>query len=316
VPSEYQLRVALNSDEAVGISAKRITTHVALLFAANKTPYLVALHIGHVEIADAVFQEPFALVARQDEQGKYRGVMYSGKALDCADRTPFREKLYNLSRSIQGRVHAAQRRCMIFCEGLTALLTAEALKTVAVFSKLLTAGIAVVARHYEPCLSLAIGSQWSCVDSCEQSLGFQPPFSVGAEGGGFFFSSFLSYISEKCIERSLGFCAIGWLAISFNHIKFFFDSAKHRMDGNQKILRGSTLKPSAHHGISDLYRVKVYRSESQDGTNLLSETLWNIANRGLQFISIILGKGLQGLNQTDKRSPTLFHSCEFGLSFV
>jgi hypothetical protein len=45
------------------------------------------------------------------------------------------------------------------------LLTAKALKAVAVASKFLAAGIAVVTGHYEPCLSLAIGSQWSCKGS-------------------------------------------------------------------------------------------------------------------------------------------------------
>ena len=66
---------------------------------------------------------------------------------------------------------------MILSERFPALLTAEALQAVAVFPKFLADGVAVVACHYEPCLSQSIGSQWSCRGSREQSRGFDGPAS-------------------------------------------------------------------------------------------------------------------------------------------
>jgi hypothetical protein len=149
VPGKYQLTVALNSDKAIGISAKRITCDVALLFAAGVAPNLIALNIGNGKVTDSAFQEPFALLAHENEQGNYCGVMEAGETLDCADRATLHKKLYRLGSFMQRRIHAAQRPSVIFGEGLAALIATESLKTVAVFSKLLAARIAVVTGHFE-----------------------------------------------------------------------------------------------------------------------------------------------------------------------
>ena len=174
VPCQHQLSVPLNGDEAIGIPAHRVAARIVLFLAPDKTPYFVTLNIGHGEIADPASQEPFALLANKNKQGKYRCVVKASKALDRADRASLNEKLNRLGSFFQRGIHAAKWRSMVFCKGLAALITAETLKTVAVFSKFLTAGIAVVTGHYEPCLSSAIGSQWSLKGSSEQSLGLGP----------------------------------------------------------------------------------------------------------------------------------------------
>lgn len=48
---------------------------------------------------------------------------------------------------------------MFLGEGALALVTAEALESVTVLAELLTEGLAVVTRHFEPCLSESNASQ-------------------------------------------------------------------------------------------------------------------------------------------------------------
>jgi len=174
VPSQDKFCVAFDSDKTVGIPACRIARDVALFLASHVTPNFVQFNISYGYIVDSAFQEPPAFLTDDNKQGKYRGVMKSREALDRADRASLDEKLNSLGSFIQRCVHAAKRCGMVFCKGLAALITAETLKTVAVFSKFLAAGIAVVTGHYEPCLSSAIGSQWSLKGSSEQSLGLGP----------------------------------------------------------------------------------------------------------------------------------------------
>jgi hypothetical protein len=48
-------------------------------------------------------------------------------------------------------------------EGLGALVATEALKTVPVPPKPMTFGLAIVANHFDPCLSSGFGSKWQWV---------------------------------------------------------------------------------------------------------------------------------------------------------
>ena len=185
MPSEYQLCIALDSDEAVGIPAQGGATDIVLFLAPNKTPYFVALNIGHGEIVDSALQETFALVPDQDEQGKYGGVVDAGNALNGANRAALGQKLYDLGSVLQARVHAAKRCSVVFCEGLAALLTTEALKAVAVLSKLLAAGIAVVTGHE---VLLDFSAEKPHNECVTFTCGLRPrldsaPFSIGVEGG-------------------------------------------------------------------------------------------------------------------------------------
>jgi hypothetical protein len=174
VPSQDKFCVAFDSDKTVGIPACRIARDVALFLASHVTPNFVQFNISYGYIVDSAFQEPFAFLANENKQGKYCCVVKASEALDRADGASLNKKLYRLSSLIQWGIHAAKRCGVIFCKGLATLLTAETLKAVAMLSKFLASGIAVVTGHYEPCLSLAIGSQWSLKGSSEQSLGFGP----------------------------------------------------------------------------------------------------------------------------------------------
>jgi len=147
VPSQEQFRIALDGGKAVGVSVLGIARCIVLFFAEDIAPDFITFHVRDRQVVDSAFQKPLALIPDQGEQGKNCGVVDSGEALDGTDGASFNEKLYDLGRVVQARIHATQRRSVVLGEGLAALLTAEALKAVAVFSKLLAAGIAVVAGH-------------------------------------------------------------------------------------------------------------------------------------------------------------------------
>lgn len=149
MPCQNQFCVALNCNKAIGVAAKRIAVQIPPFLTPDKTPYLVALNIRNGEIADSALQEPLALVAYEDNQRKYCGVVKASKTLDCANRASLYEKLNRLSSFFQRGIHAAKRCGVIFGEGFRALAAAVALKTVAVLSKFLAAGIAVVTGHFD-----------------------------------------------------------------------------------------------------------------------------------------------------------------------
>jgi len=148
VPGQDQLCCPLDSDEAISVTASGVVDRVALLFATAKSPQLIALNIRHRQVADSAFQKSFALFADEDEQGKNCGVVKSGEPLDRAYGTTFAQKLNGLGSLIQRGIHAAKRCGTIFGEGFRAPTATIALKTVAMLSKFLAAGIAVVTRHF------------------------------------------------------------------------------------------------------------------------------------------------------------------------
>ena len=72
---------------------------------------------------------------------------------------------------------------MVFCECFRASTAAIALKSVAVLAEFLAAGTAVVTGHREPCLSSAIGSEWSCEGSL-RAIALSSALPLVSAGGG------------------------------------------------------------------------------------------------------------------------------------
>jgi hypothetical protein len=147
MPRENQLCVAFDSDKAIGVSAFRVAHEVPFLFTADKAPQFIALDFGHRNGADFAFEDAFALFSDHHKQRQNRGVMYSGHAFDGVDRASFNKKLDNFQGFVQRGIHAAERSVVLFRESLTALTAAIASKSVAMFPKLLTFGVAIVAGH-------------------------------------------------------------------------------------------------------------------------------------------------------------------------
>ena len=70
VPSQNQLRVALDCDEAIGIPAHGIAGYVALFLASDEAPYFVTLNVLHGETLGCHFQQ--ALAAISDKTSMFR----------------------------------------------------------------------------------------------------------------------------------------------------------------------------------------------------------------------------------------------------
>jgi len=75
--------------------------------------------------------------------------MNSGDSLNAANAHSFDHQAEYLRGFVHRQAHGIERRSVIFGEGLAALVTAKALKAVAVFPELTAGGLAVVASHCE-----------------------------------------------------------------------------------------------------------------------------------------------------------------------
>jgi hypothetical protein len=184
MPSQYQLCVSFDSNKAVGIPAQWIASGIVLFLAADEAPNLVALNIRDRQAMNTAFQKPFALVANQHKQRTDCAMVDASESFYSAHRASLSEKLYDLGRIVKSCRHAAKRRGVIFSKSLVALIAAEALKTVAVFSKFLAAGIAVVTRHFglpfpqsKPIMFLLVGI------AAHSAIADLAPLSIGVEGG-------------------------------------------------------------------------------------------------------------------------------------
>lgn len=205
--SKDQLVTAFDCDEAIGVSTKRITAGVVFLFAAHEAPQFVTLNIGDGDAVNPILQKPFALLPSKSKQRKNCRMVKPSDALRCANRASFTEKFNRLRSLFDGRVHVAKRSGVILGKCLVALIAAVALKAVSMLSEFLAAGIAVVTGHYEPCLSSAIGSQWSLERSLRAIALSLAPSSVPADGGAFYLSSVKS--KRSAFGASDNFSPIG-----------------------------------------------------------------------------------------------------------
>jgi len=113
-------------------------------------------------------------------RGAAKGTMHATQVVEREPQTISGLEVVPFFAECTG-THVAQRRGVIFCEGFRTLKAAVTLKTVAVFSKLLAAGIAVVAGH-EVLLDFSAekphneGVTFMC--GLSPALGFSPVLSV------------------------------------------------------------------------------------------------------------------------------------------
>jgi hypothetical protein len=65
VPSQHELSVTLNSDEAIGIPAQRVTIRIPLFFASDESPNLITLNITHGQPVDHSLQKALAALSSE-----------------------------------------------------------------------------------------------------------------------------------------------------------------------------------------------------------------------------------------------------------
>ncbi|MBI2819317.1 MAG: hypothetical protein HYX73_04990 [Acidobacteria bacterium] len=234
MPRKNQLRGALKPDEAVGVTKVLTMCFICPLvglFLPDESPNFVALNVFDGYVLDAVSHQSFALATDDGEQCQDCGVVNASDPLSAANGTSFQEKLKDLSSTVYGRIHPVQRIGAFFCEGFLTGFAVESLKSVAMLSELFALRVAVVARHREPCLSLASGSHWSCLGPGEQSPGFDSPGRSSQLLSGFFLCSAwlnnttsLAVLSSKIVRLRTVFMGgaslAAWVRINLTWFQF------------------------------------------------------------------------------------------------
>jgi hypothetical protein len=157
---QYQLRFALDSNEAVGVTDFVVVRFprpfVSFLF-LHESPNLIALYVFTRNVSDAAGRQPFTSLSCQNQQREDGGVVHPGVAFDAGNAHAFDQQAENLRRIVQSRVHAPQRalrRLMGFQERLGTLAATKPLDAVSVLPKSLTRCSAVVANHRESPLEI------------------------------------------------------------------------------------------------------------------------------------------------------------------
>lgn len=239
MPSEDQLLVTLDCDEAIGVPAKRITAGIVFFLAAHEAPQFVTLDVCNGDIVDSALQKPFALLSNESKQGKNRCMVKAGDTLRRADRAPLTEKLDCLGSLFDRRVHAAKRRGMVFSECLVALITAVTLKSVSMFSEFLAAGIAVVTGHsgLPFCGSKPI-MKFVSAFAASSAIADLAPLAAPTDGGA-------SYLSGVKLERSAP-CTSGYFPSNGQPLQY-------RVYERQRILYAPKVVSPRFENISDFH---------------------------------------------------------------
>ena len=191
--SQHQFTVSLNRNEGVSIAQVfpvNLIHPFVLFFLPDVAPNLIALNIRDGHVTNTVDHELFALLASYGQERKNCSVVNVGEPRCAIDGAAFQKKVEHLSRFIERRIHTAQL-IIGFRERLATLAALETLRSLAILPAFLAEGVAIVTCQSEPCLSLAIGSQWRFEGPSEQSLGFGPAECYQHPAGLLFNSSFL-----------------------------------------------------------------------------------------------------------------------------
>jgi len=158
MPGENQFRVALDPDEGVGVAnlaGAGFGWPLVALFFLNKSPDFICLYVGHFDVADVGFKQPFAVFASRQHQVDDRPLLNVRDTGGGPNRISLNEQMedqkYLLFRQAR---FAVEQLLLRVSKALSALLAFPALNPIclSVKSGLHHVDPAVVARHCEsPC---------------------------------------------------------------------------------------------------------------------------------------------------------------------
>jgi hypothetical protein len=110
------------------------------------------------------------------------------------------------------------------------------------------------------------------------------------------------------------FAAISGLSIALDHLQFVFDSAQHRVNGDEQILRtGFVLETTGDQCISNLSGSQRSSGKAQNQSNFLSHTFWLISRNGVKLVAVNLRQISGVLNETQKHFSAFFECLQFHL---
>ena len=151
VPSEDQLVIPFDGDEAIGVAKLRIARSVVFFLAADKAPQFVTLNIRHRTVVNLLLKKPLAAIPCECQQIEDCVAVSPGDSLNTPHRTAFNEQLENL-RNLPSRQVCTVQLFRTLAVGLVVLTAAVSLAALAVFPKSFALRLATVAGHSGPCL--------------------------------------------------------------------------------------------------------------------------------------------------------------------
>jgi hypothetical protein len=144
--NQFCLRVNGDKDPSIAEFFGILCAYMALFLAAE-CPNFIALNLFAAEVLHLRFHQLYATFASEHEQAHDRIPVQLRNALSAPNAGAFDQQLNRQQCSVFRHCHRSKQPRMFFCIGLPALRTAESLKTIAVFPKLLTFDLALGAIH-------------------------------------------------------------------------------------------------------------------------------------------------------------------------
>lgn len=168
---ENQLAVSLDSNPHIAVSEKRAILRTdALLLFSDEAPNLVTFHVAYFHVPNLFGHDALALLTGLHQEFQDRGVMNSRGTPNTRNGVAFEQEANNHFCLLDWQVHAVKRSVVRLGERLSALAATKALKPIAMLSKTLALGAAIVAGHFG--LELSSGRSDNESGPTIQSLGF------------------------------------------------------------------------------------------------------------------------------------------------
>ena len=126
-------------------------SYVALLFASDESPHLIALDILHRHLADPILKQPLAAVPGQYQNLEDGYWVNASDPLNRTNRATLDEEANDRLDFLRSRVHSAEMLIQRVGVRLVALTAPITLLAFPGLSKLAAFDLAVVARHFDSC---------------------------------------------------------------------------------------------------------------------------------------------------------------------
>jgi len=153
--------IAIQRDPRVLIADHGIIALHMLLLAIYEGPYLIGLNLFRSNTADSGIVNDFATFAGQYKTAKNSTLVYSAEPSRGVDAYALRQQFDNAGEVLNGNTHFIEGLFLFVAKGAPTLQAAIALDFLeAVATVFFGRRLAEVTRHWEPCLSQAVGSQW------------------------------------------------------------------------------------------------------------------------------------------------------------
>jgi len=169
IDDELGIPVETNEDELTPNFCIIFAGKDVLVFFETVRPQFIDGQLTGPNVSQFGIEQLSATFTGQREQIQNGFLIYPDDTRGCANARALDQVVNDLDCGFHFNPHLAKILFLGFRKRAIALSAAIALNSLAsVLPKLFHFNRTIVARHFEPCLSSATGSQWRCRGSCEQ----------------------------------------------------------------------------------------------------------------------------------------------------